>query len=395
MKLRLAFILLVVAILSHLYLTNHYYELSFGLAEDGSVCNINKVFSCDTVSASQFSTFLGIPMAAWGAATNAVILVLLVGWIIRWTDDLARLASYAYYLSAFSALVSVVMATLSSVVLGTFCLFCIAAYVCSFAVFELLRRSREADPRTLKDHLVALKGPARSYLLLLVAIPVGAVVLNKGILSNYGAKNLGEFVNSSISDWQANPKVEVTTPPSLIKGATDEAAKVTIVEFADFRCGHCKSAAAPLSAFAASRSDVQLRFLNFPLDSSCNPNVEFGDGISCLLARAVTCAEKANQKGWDMHDQVFSHQGDFGRLSAEDTKAKVLSWAKDFGADETVFAACLEDEATRKLVSDQAAAGKAAGVRGTPTVLVNGRKLPRGQSLHVLEKAYELAKKNH
>lgn len=393
MKLKIALVLLVVAISSHLYLANHYYQLSFGFGDEGaSVCNINKTFSCDTVSASQFSEFLGIPIAAWGAATNAVLLVLLMGWIIRWGDNIARLASYATYLAGFTALMSVVMTSISTLFLRTFCVFCITAYVCSFIVFELIRRSRPDDPQDFKENLLALVGPAKSYLILLAAIPIGAFLLNRGILSNYGAKNLSEFVQTAISDWQATPAAIFTAAPALIKGASDADAKMTIVEFADFRCAHCRAASAPLGAFVASRADVQLRFMNFPLDSACNSAVDFGDGISCMLARGVVCAEKLSQKGWDLHDEIFSRQGDFAQVAISDLKGKLSLWGKDHGIDAAAMTTCLEDEGTRKLVADQAVNGQTAGVKGTPTIYVNGKKLPRGQSLHVLEKAYEIAK---
>lgn len=389
MKLRIAFIVIIVAIFSHLYLTNHYYQLSFGLADEGSVCNINKVFSCDTVSASKYSSLLGIPMAAWGAATNFVLFVLIIGWMIRWGDDIARLAAYATYLSGVTALASIVMASISTLVLRTYCLFCIVTYICSFVVFELLRRSRPDDSRTLKDHLTALLGPAKIYVALLIAIPSGALLLDRGILNNYGAKNLQEFVSNSIADWKTSPKVEITAP-ALVKGASDETAKFVISEFADFRCGHCKSASSPLAAFVASRTDVQLRFYNFPLDSACNPNVEFGDGISCLLARGIMCAEKLTQKGWDLHDEFFANQEKVARMNIDAVKNKISEWGISQGLEAATMTSCLDDEATRKIVSEQSQAGKTAGVKGTPTILVNGQKLPRGQSLPVLEKAYQI-----
>lgn len=392
MKLRIALIFVVVAVFSHLYLTNHYYELSFGLSPEGSLCNINKQFSCDTVSASRFSSFLGLPIAAWGAATNSVLLVLLFGLILRWADDLARLFSFTFYLSGLTVLASVVMATFSAFVLHTYCLFCMAAYACSIIVFELLRRSRIPDPRSFFENIKSLFGPAKNYLALLVMIPAGAYLLNLSILSNYGAKDLSEFVNTSIFDWQNAPTVQVPVPPSMVKGAKDGEAKVIIEEFADFRCGHCRSASGSLAAFVASRPDVQMKFYNFPLDSSCNPAVSFGDGVSCLFARAVTCAERLQEKGWAIHDRLYSEFENTSHMSVEVAKKSIVDWTSELGIPSETMLTCLDDEEIRKLIAQQAKAGNENGVKGTPSIYVNGRKLPRGQSLPVLEKAYNLSR---
>jgi protein-disulfide isomerase/uncharacterized membrane protein len=392
MKLRLALIFVLVALFSHLYLTNHYYELSFGLSGEGSVCNINKAFSCDTVSASRYASFLGIPMAAWGAGTSVILLLLLFGWMIRWTDDVLRLSRYTFYLAGFTAAVSVVMGSISIFLIGTYCLFCIATYISSFVVFELLRRSLEPDSRSFKDHLLALVGPAKTYLVFIVAVPALAFLINTGILTNYGAKNLSEFVNSSIADWQSAPSVSISASPSMEKGASAGDALVVIEEFADFRCGHCKTAAPSVAAFVNSRSDVRLRFYNFPLDSTCNEGLNFGDGVSCLLARATTCGESLAGKGWDTHDAIFKKQDVFGRSGLKDAESEVLKIASSVGIEEAGMKTCLDDQATWEKVKLQASEGRRVGVKGTPTFYVNGRRLPRAQSLHVLEKAYQLTK---
>ncbi|MEK6555784.1 MAG: vitamin K epoxide reductase family protein, partial [Bdellovibrionota bacterium] len=80
MKLKIAILLTLIAVGLHAYLTLHYYDLNYGSTSGESVCNVSEKFNCDSVSMSQYSTLLGAPLALWGAATNIILLVLLVGW---------------------------------------------------------------------------------------------------------------------------------------------------------------------------------------------------------------------------------------------------------------------------------------------------------------------------
>ncbi|MFX8778144.1 DsbA family protein, partial [Acinetobacter baumannii] len=86
----------------------------------------------------------------------------------------------------------------------------------------------------------------------------------------------------------------------LIKSSGDiSKATVTIVEFADFLCPHCKSAATSLDAFINNNPNAKLVFKTFPLDGKCNKGMQHqGDGVRCQLAAAPVCADQMNQSGW-------------------------------------------------------------------------------------------------
>jgi protein-disulfide isomerase/uncharacterized membrane protein len=388
MKLRLALLFIAIAIGSHLYLTDHFYQLALGLSQDGSACNIDRKFNCDTVSASRYSSFLTIPMAAWGVGANAILLILTFAWLVRWTDDEDALGFFTTGLGGFIFATSIVMSSISAFILKTYCIFCMVTYACSVVVFLLLLASYKSG-RNSAAPLPFEFSRLKPYLWTFLGIPGAAYLMNVGILSNYGAKNLSELVSSSLADWTTAPAVTIATPAALVKGAAVADTDFLIQEFADFRCGHCKAASAPLEAFVSSRERVRLEFFNFPLDSTCNKAIDFGDGGSCALAQGVQCAESKAQKGWDMHYTAFKNQEEVNRSPAPEIRKLVLKWAKEMGFDEASFEACMASPETQKALIAQAEAGKAAGVKGTPTILVNGKKLPRGQALPVLNKALE------
>ena len=379
MKKTIALILILLGIGFHAYLSLHYYELNYGLSTGESVCNLSSTFNCDTVSASQFSSLFNMPMALWGLVTNGVLAILLIGWILGWSDNLNRLGHYVLVLSGFVALVSVVMGSLSVLFVKTYCLFCIGAYLTSFASFGLIW-SEQTDLASLKSNLLAVFKDAKSYLAYVVAIPVITFLVHSTYVQKVGAQNLGSIVNSSVSDWQSRAAVDFSAaPPSLVSGP--DSAPMIITEFADFTCGHCKNASPGLKAFANSRSSsVQLRFYTFPLDSSCNEAIPGGgNGLPCYLAKQTYCAEKTAQKGWAMHDFIFANQEKINsNRSLEWAKGLIAGFLKDMGIDESSQNVCLESPDTDSVIRSQAKLASASGVNGTPTFFVNGKKLSRG-----------------
>jgi len=72
-------------------------------------------------------------------------------------------------------------------------------------------------------------------------------------------------------------------------------------------------------------------------------------------------------KGWEMSDILFAN---YRKLKPDD----IDGYASEVGLDLEKFKADFDsDEVKKEVKSDTAAAGK-AGVRGTPTILINGLK---------------------
>ena len=55
----------------------------------------------------------------------------------------------------------------------------------------------------------------------------------------------------------------------------------------------------------------------------------------------------------------------------------VVNLAREAGLDATALQACLNNPATRQRLGAEIAEGVQAGVQGTPTLFINGKKLPR------------------
>jgi len=103
---------------------------------------------------------------------------------------------------------------------------------------------------------------------------------------------------------------------------------------------------------------VKLVFKNFPLR-----NHKF----AMEAATAALAAEKQG-KFWEFHDLLFK---DYNRLNEQ----KVKEIAQKLNLDMAKFEKDRKDPGIRALINRDLAEGNRAGVRGTPTIFINGRLL--------------------
>lgn len=394
LKITLTLFFILVSLVLHGYLTSHYYPLRFGLGPEGALCNVGETFNCDAVAASSFASFVNIPLSVWGLATNLVLLVMVLIFWLGLTERTSDWKRWTFYVSSLSLGASLVMAVISATQLTVYCLLCIILYFLSFGIFLGLWWIQEENPfKKLASDLKSLVSASKPLTLCLVAIPVVSGLTHASIIKNYEAGELNNVVNALIREWQTSPSVSFDTQAAFTLGAPEGEAKLIIAEFADFRCGHCKSAAPSLHAFTKAHSnEVHFKFYNFPLDSECNADMPSGDGVSCRLAKAVTCADN-QEKALALHDHIFENQQLFQRLgSPQDVDEKLKEAAGKLSISFDELQSCMNEAATHDRVVSQVQQGVSARIRGTPTVFVNSRRLERGQMIPVLQRALQHVK---
>lgn len=162
---------------------------------------------------------------------------------------------------------------------------------------------------------------------------------------------------------ESNPvKLNLENQPSF--GPAD--APVTIVEFGDLECPSCRAEAPLLRQLIPGLypGKVRVVFKDYPLES-IHP-----------WARAASiagrCVFRQNaQAFWKFYDWDYDNQDD---ITPENLKSKVLAWARENGVNTGDLERCMDAKATDADISRSVAEGKAAGVTGTPTLFVNGRK---------------------
>lgn len=381
---RTAVISQVLAIFTHAYLTYSHYGFIYGLTDYKGLCNISDYFNCDSASASSYSAFLGVPLAVWGLMTNLALLLVL--FICATSTQKSALKFLSRVLSSYIAAISVVMMIITFTQLTSVCPFCFVAYILSFitaGALWLLPKENAETPFQFSSLFASSSngGILNTVLLVVIGVPALSFLLNSMVTVKY-ATGYDQAIQSSLQDWlTGKDHLDLASVKGLTKGAEVSKAKMVIVEFADFQCIHCKTASPVLNSFVRSKKDVTLIFLSFPLDGNCNPKIQRkGDGKSCEYAKAVHCANQQG-KGWEMHDWIFDNFGNADLSAMSDHAQKV-------GIEIEAFRACRESEETQNAILAQAELGDKVGIQGTPTVFVNGRYLPRGNLLLVLEAAY-------
>jgi protein-disulfide isomerase len=134
-------------------------------------------------------------------------------------------------------------------------------------------------------------------------------------------------------------------------------ARVTLVEYADFECPRCGDAHPVLQAVRrAFGANLRHVFRHFPLRDSHPHALE-----------AARAAEAATEQGqfWPMHDRLFERQYALG-------PADLRRHARKLGLDVVRWERVMALPSTEQRVLADFASGRRSGVRGTPTLFING-----------------------
>jgi len=175
---------------------------------------------------------------------------------------------------------------------------------------------------------------------------------------------------------QAAPaRMAVPLGAAPVRGPAD--AWVTVVVWSDLECPFCADEHPLLEQLVALYpGDVRLAWKHFPLTSR-HPHAR-------SAAIAVECA-KPQGRFWEMAAVVFENQ-------AELLPANLASYAGLAGLDPATWSACVADAATAAAVDADVAQGRALGVPGTPTIVVNGKPFAGAYPLSTLQPEVEAAR---
>lgn len=152
------------------------------------------------------------------------------------------------------------------------------------------------------------------------------------------------------------------------------AAPLVVVEFADFSCPWSREESFVIRELAAKYAErVLYIYRDFPLDE-VHPEAR-------LAAEAAQCAGGLGNF-WAFHDKLYQNQNQFGRDN-------LIRYAREIGLKETEFIECIDSGRYRAEVQQDIDDGVAAGVRGTPTFFLNGRRVEGAIPRDTLEEIFK------
>ena len=135
-------------------------------------------------------------------------------------------------------------------------------------------------------------------------------------------------------------------------------AKVVLVAFGDFQCPFCTVILPMIKRIVpAYKGKVVFCFKHFPTQVH-GPN-------AVLSARAAVAAAKQG-KFWEMFDILYKHR-------RHQSLGEVEGYARRIGLDMQRFRSDRDSRATRRLVALDKREGLKLGVKGTPTLFLNGK----------------------
>ncbi len=174
-------------------------------------------------------------------------------------------------------------------------------------------------------------------------------------------------LQEGFSGSAAEPKQSFSKQPAaMCKGKSG--GKIQIVEFADFRCPHCREAVKYMNEVVHSLPEASVCFKNFPLQA-LEPSV---------LAAEAAEAAAAQGKFWPYHDLLFKNQDQVGRDD-------LIRYAKDSKLDVGRFTKELDEHKYKATVLQERDEGNRAGIQGTPAIYVNGRELKLERTVEALK----------
>ena len=159
---------------------------------------------------------------------------------------------------------------------------------------------------------------------------------------------------------------KIHTEGAPILGAAN--APLTIVLYSDFQCPACKEEAKMLrdNIVQTYPTQVHVYFRDFPLEQ-IHPWAKAG-------AIAGRCVYRQNASSfWDYYDWMYEHQTE---VTPENLKDKVLEFAKNKNLDTLQLGRCMDTKATEEDVNKSLAEGKSLIIDQTPTMFINGRRIP-------------------
>jgi protein-disulfide isomerase len=157
-----------------------------------------------------------------------------------------------------------------------------------------------------------------------------------------------------------------------------EKSTVTIVEFSDLQCPHCKEAQPIIDKLLTEEPNARFVFQNFPLPMH--------NWAAKAAAYADCVGRSSNEAFWKFVQRTFDEQANITESNADEKLTAIADAAGAKGAD---IAVCATKPDTQTRVDRSVALGQSVGVTGTPTLFVNGRKIGNVVGLpHELLKGY-------
>jgi protein-disulfide isomerase len=203
-----------------------------------------------------------------------------------------------------------------------------------------------------------------------------AIVLNRAKIAKYGELIRDLRTRAAINITLAEPApIMVDVDPARGFALGPATAPVSIVQFSDYQCPYCARLHPVLDEIVTEYAGkVRLVMRDFPLSTHAQASSAAG---------AARCAGEQG-KFWEYHRALFQPNAAIDAQTFD-------TLANRFKLDLTRFHACRASEQTAAAIKADVAEGEKIGVRGTPTMVVNGKLVRGARSKQDLQRIIDAA----
>ena len=171
---------------------------------------------------------------------------------------------------------------------------------------------------------------------------------------DYRKQQMLEYQKAAEQKITENAKAVFEENTELVLG--NPKAKLTIVEFMDYNCGHCKNLAKTLENILETNKDVRVVVKDLPI---------FGES-SMIAAKAAYAAAKQNQYAKFHYAAIL--------VKEQPNKANMTKVAQNLGLNLKQFQADFDNKATVNYIKANIELAKKIGIMATPAMIIGTQK---------------------
>jgi protein-disulfide isomerase/uncharacterized membrane protein len=382
-----------------LYLYSLHVALLMGEIKSGPLCGGDGGLGCQSVASGPYSSLMGLPLATWGAVFYCALALLGFGGVIFWRDSGRVFLRWAFCLAVFGFAFDLYLAYTMVFRIQAVCWLCVTTYVLNVVIILFLVKGVWKEPKPRAPLRAIFPGTRDAqgidlyYRNAIKGLLIGGVLFT-AIVGVAGSQFISQTLTGDDREHLEKLKAQLAKQPIRavdadnrpVMGSADS--EVTVVEFSDFLCPYCATAAKYLKLAESSNHDTaRFIFRHYPLDTSCNRNLRSNvHPGACLLAEGSVCADEQN-RFWEYHDIAFETKGNI-------SQPVVMDIASNIGLDLSAFQSCLNSGRGLRVVKEDIKAAIQAGVSSTPTLFINGRGLRGVPKPWMLYEILQYSKKN-
>ncbi|NNF98294.1 MAG: thioredoxin domain-containing protein [Desulfobacteraceae bacterium] len=375
---RIIFIcLLLIGIIDSVYLSISHFRIYTDIGYE-SFCSITKTLNCDSVSLSEYSILLGIPIPIIGIFGYSFLLLLLLFSGLKYKNKKKAMWSLIFITASSYCFFSIYLSIVSWLIINSYCIMCILNHAINFfmAYLSWLILRRFGDSNLIKSLMKDIRLVLQTRVLFkYLFLPFFSFFIITGLfMPNY-------WEMSRHTSYKAVTN-GLTPDGSPWIGALNPILSIEI--FSDYQCIQCKKTHLYLQELVSQHPNkIRLIHRHYPMDHEFNDILvkkPFHVGAGKLSIIAIYAASQ--NKFWEATDFLFE-------FASKPDEISIKRIAEELNLSQRELYLALENQKIREKLRYDIREGLKMGITGTPSFIIYGALYEGTIPAHIIEKIIE------